>query len=149
MPLIRFLPSALAIVLLSGCAALVPDAERVTIQQGNLLTGDDIAALEPGQTRARVRELIGEPILGSPFRADRWDYVYYRTRAGRAVEQPQRLTLYFDERDRLASVRNDYRPPGEPLPEDDARPLPEVDTHGTPTDTGRDRGPGQPDIPGH
>lgn len=147
MPLIRIVSSALAALLLGGCAALVPDAERIGIQQGNLLSTDDIAALEPGQTRARVRELIGTPILGTPFRRDRWDYVYYRAEAGRPVENPQRLTLYFDERDRVASIRNRYQPPDDPVPEGDAQPLPDVDTHGTPTDAGENRRPG-PDFPG-
>lgn len=141
MPLIRFCSLALAAVFLGGCAFLIPDAQRPEIQQGNLLSKEDIAALEEGQTRARVRELIGDPILGAPFRRDRWDYVYYRAEAGRAVENPQRLTLYFDERDRVASIQNRYQPPDEPVPEGDAQPLPDVDTHGTPTDT--DQGPGQ------
>lgn len=148
MPLIRITLTALASLLLGGCAALVPDAERPEIQQGNLLSGDDIAALEEGQTRDRVRELIGEPVLGAPFRRDRWDYVYYRTEAGRPVENPQRLTVHFDEEDRVASIQDQYEPPDDPTPEDDARPLPDVDTHGTPTDTGGDRGPEQPDPPG-
>ncbi len=147
MPLIRLAPTALAALLLGGCAALVPDAERIEIQQGNLLSREDIAALEKGQTRARVRELIGDPILGAPFRRDRWDYVYYRVKAGRDVENPQRLTLYFDERDRVASIQNRYQPPEEPVPEGDAQPLPDVDTHGASTDSGGDRRPGR-DYPG-
>lgn len=147
MPSIRFASLALIALFLGGCAALVPDAQRVEIQQGNLLSKDDIAALEEGQTRARVRELIGDPILGAPFRRDRWDYVYYRAKAGRDVENPQRLTLYFDDRDRVASIQNRYQPPDEPVPEGDVQPLPDVDTHGTPTDNNRDRSPGQ-DYPG-
>lgn len=147
MPLIRFASLTLIGLILGGCAALVPDAERVEIQQGNLLSNDDIAALEEGQTRARVRELIGDPILGAPFRRDRWDYVYYRTKAGRSVDNAQRLTLYFDERDRVVSIQNRYQPPDEPVPEGDTQPLPDVDTHGGPTDPGGDRGPGQ-DYPG-
>ncbi len=147
MPLTRLASIALAALLLGGCAALVPDAKRVEIQQGNLLSKEDIAALEKGQTLARVRELIGDPILGAPFRRDRWDYVYYRAKAGRDVEDPQRLTLYFDERDRVASIQNRYQPPEDPVPEGDAQPLPDVDTHGPATDAERDRGPGQ-DYPG-
>lgn len=147
MTLMRIISTALAGLLLGGCAALVPDAERITIQQGDLLSRDDIAALEPGQTRARVRELIGTPILETPFRQDRWDYVYYRIEAGRPVQDPQRLTVYFNERDRVASIQNRYQPPADPVPEGDAQPLPDVDTHGTPTDAGQDRGPGQ-DYPG-
>jgi outer membrane protein assembly factor BamE len=141
MPLTRFASTALAALALGGCAFLVPDAERIEIQQGNLLSTGDIAALETGQTRARVRELIGDPILGAPFRRNRWDYVYYRTEAGRELENPQRLTLYFDERDRVSSIQNRYQPPEDPLPEGDAQPLPEVDTHGGPADPDRDRGP--------
>lgn len=146
MPLIRFCFPALAAIILGGCAALVPDAERVEIQQGNLLSREDIAAVEKGLTRARVRELLGAPVLGTPFRRDRWDYVYYRAKAGREVENPQRLTLYFDERDRVASIQNRYQPPDEPVPEGDVQPLPDVDTHGPAVDPDGG-GPGQ-DYPG-
>ena len=147
MPLIRFCSLAAAAVFLGGCAFLVPEAERPEIQQGKLLSNEDIAALEEGQTRARVRELLGEPILGAPFRRNRWDDLYYRAKAGRDIGNPQRLTLYFDEQDRVASIRSRYQPPDEPVPEGDAQPLPDVDTHGGPTDTGGDRGPGQ-EMPG-
>jgi len=125
----RIAPLALAALLASGCSFLVPDAERVEIQQGNLLTPADIARLETGQTRARVRQLLGDPILSAPFRSNRWDYVYYRTEAGRPVEAPQRLTLYFDEQDRVSSVVDRYQAPQDPLPADDGQPLPSVDTH--------------------
>lgn len=147
MPLIRFCSLAVAAAFLGGCAFLVPDAERPEIQQGNLLSKEDITALEEGQTRAQVRELLGDPILGAPFRRDRWDYLYYRAKAGRAVESPQRLTLYFNEQDRVASIQNHYQPPDEPVPEGDVQPLPDVDTHGGPTDPGGDPGPGQ-EMPG-
>lgn len=148
MTLTRIAPLALAALLLNACSFLVPDAERVEIQQGNLLTPEDIARLETGQTRDRVRQLIGDPILSSPFRSNRWDYVYYRTEAGRVVEKPQRLTLYFDERDRVSSVVNRYQPPQDPLPDDaDGQPLPSVDTHrGSSTQEPSPQGPGYPDY---
>ena len=75
----RFAAVACAALLASGCAALVPDAERIDIQQGNLLSSEDIAQLETGLTRSQVRERVGAPILASPWRPNRWDYVYYRT----------------------------------------------------------------------
>lgn len=102
-------------VALGGCASWLPGADRIDVQQGNVLTDGDIAGLAPGQSRARVRELIGAPVLASPFHADRWDYVYYRTDAG-GTPDPQRLTLIF-EGDTLRRVLDRYEPPQDPLPE--------------------------------
>lgn len=126
----RFAAVACAALLGTGCAALVPDAERVDVQQGNLLSNADIRSLEPGLTRAQVRERVGAPILSSPWRADRWDYVYYRTEAGREPGARQRLTLYFDERDRVARVVDLYQAPEDALEATQTKAVPKVETGG-------------------
>ena len=139
---IRFAALACAALLASGCAWLVPDAERIDIQQGNLLSSEDIASLEPGLTRRQVRERIGAPILSSPWRSGRWDYIYYRTEAGRQPEARQRLTLYFDERDRVMEIVDRYEAPDAPLADRGTRAVPKVETGGQlPVDTGDERGP--------
>lgn len=138
----RFAAVACAALLASGCAALVPDAERIDIQQGNLLSSEDIARLETGLTRSQVRERVGAPILASPWRPNRWDYVYYRTEAGREPQARQRLTLYFDDRDRVAEIVDHYQVPEEPL-DAGTKAVPKVETGGQlPVDTGNERGPG-------
>lgn len=93
----------------AGCASWLPGGDRMGVQQGNILTAEDLTALEPGLTRARVRELLGTPVLDASFRRDRWDYLYYDVEAGRAVS-PQRLTLFFDG-DTVARIVERYTPP--------------------------------------
>lgn len=110
---------------LSGCAAWLPDAQRIDVQQGNVLDPEAVQALEPGQSRERVRELLGEPILDTPFHADRWDYVYFLTKQGRDAET-QRLTLLFGPQG-LESVAGDYRVPDDPVPEVPTGPLPDAE----------------------
>jgi len=114
----RLLFTILVLALFPGCAAILPDAKRIEVQQGNVLTEKDIGQLHDGLSRDRVRELIGSPVLRAPFHGNRWDYVYYRTEAGRDVAQRQRLTLYF-ERDQVTRIVDHYQPPddveGQPL----------------------------------
>ena len=122
----RFAGPALALFMLTGCTAMVPDAARVEVQQGNLLSQAQIDRLEVGQPRERVREIVGTPIMASPFRAERWDYIFFTTDAGRPVDERERLTLYFDDSDRLSRIVDRYRTPEAPL--EDGGDIPTVDT---------------------
>ncbi len=126
----RFVAAFCAALLGAGCAAMVPDAERIQVQQGNLLSPGDIAQLETGLTRSQVRERVGAPILAPTYRPDRWDYVYYRSEAGREPDARQRLTLHFDERDRVSRIENRYDVPEDPLAGQDTEVVPKVDTGG-------------------
>ncbi len=112
----RCLALALAAAASTGCAALLPDAKKLEVQQGKVLDKADIAALERGQSRDRVRELLGDPVLARSFHADRWDYVYYRTRAGEAAEERQRLSLFFGDAG-LERIEDRYTVPDNPMPE--------------------------------
>lgn len=145
---LRNLAAACAALVATGCAALVPGAERIQVQQGNLLSSQDIARLEEGLTRSQVSERVGVPILASPWRTDRWDYVYYRTEAGRRPQTRQRLTLYFDERDRVERIVNQYEPPEDVPKATQVEKVPTVDTGATgataPTRDGDPRRPGEP-----
>ena len=50
--------------------------------------------LRVGQSRSQVRQLLGTPLLVSPFRENRWDYVYEFTRQGQVTDH-RTLTVYF------------------------------------------------------
>lgn len=81
---------------------------RPTIQQGNVVTQEQINALKPGMTKRQVRFLLGSPMLDDVFHADRWDYVF-TLGAGSRPEEQQRVTLFFTE-DRLARITGDLSP---------------------------------------
>lgn len=143
----RALLLAATVAAAAGCASWLPGGDRMDVQQGNILTADDLAALEPGLTRVRVRELLGTPVLDASFRRDRWDYLYYDVEAGRGVS-PQRLTLFF-EGDTLARIVERYAPPDpDTLEEAPAGPpAPPDPGPAGPQPTPREPGPG-PQRPG-
>ncbi len=67
---------------------------KVEIVQGNFVSREQVALLQPGMARAQVREVLGSPMLTSLFHADRWDYVFTLRRQG--VEPVmRRLTVFF------------------------------------------------------
>ena len=102
--------SLLAALALTACGPLI-EVDRVDVEQGNRLEPDEIRALRVGMTRTEVRELLGTPVIASPFHASRWDYVYYQTEAGTEPEQePRRLTIHFED-DRVARIEDRFATP--------------------------------------
>ena len=99
---LRVAPLALAALALAGCATFdryVPSwrsfgVYKIDINQGNYLSQDMVDKLKPGMTEAQVKQLLGTPLVESPFRKDRWDYVYEYTRSGQVVEH-RKFTVYF------------------------------------------------------
>jgi outer membrane protein assembly factor BamE len=67
---------------------------RVEIVQGNFVSKEQVAALQPGMTRQQVRDVLGTPLVTSIFHEERWDYVFTLRRQG-VEPQQRRLTLYF------------------------------------------------------
>lgn len=115
--MLRILAACSLALATTGCMAILPEASRVDIQQGNILEPDAIAAVEEGMSRADVRARLGTPILDPSFNADRWDYVYYTTEAAREAGDVQRLSVHFDG-DQVARVVDRYQAPDDPDPEE-------------------------------
>ena len=67
---------------------------KMDINQGNYLSQDMVDKLKVGMTQAQVRQVLGTPLIASPFRADRWDYVYEYMRQGRVTEH-RTFTVWF------------------------------------------------------
>ena len=101
---LRVVPLALAAILLAACATFdryTPSwrslgVYKIDINQGNYLSQDAVDKLKVGMTQPQVKQLLGTPLVTSPFRADRWDYVYEYTRQGQVVEH-RNFTVYFAE----------------------------------------------------
>ena len=64
------------------------------VVQGNFVSKEQVAELQPGMTRVQVRDLLGTPLMTSLFHGDRWDYVFTLARQG-VPPQRYRLTLFF------------------------------------------------------
>lgn len=67
---------------------------KIDIQQGNVVTREQAQALQPGMSRAQVRDILGSPLLTSVFHADRWDYVFTFKRQGQLPQQ-RKLAVFF------------------------------------------------------
>ncbi len=81
---------------------------KMDVQQGNVVTQEMIAKVEPGMTRNQVRFALGTPLVVDPFRTDRWDYVYLYQKAGVVTEQ-RKIVVIFKE-DRLVRIDGDVVP---------------------------------------
>ena len=67
---------------------------KMDIVQGNFVSKEQAAAVQPGMSRTQVRDILGTPLLVSVFHADRWDYVFTLRRQG-AEPQSRRVTVFF------------------------------------------------------
>lgn len=84
----------------------LPPAHKIDIQQGNLITQEQIAQLQVGMSRDAVRSLLGEPVLTNGFEPNRWDYVYTRGVAGEHVKASN-LIIFFDQ-DSVSKIDKNY-----------------------------------------
>ncbi len=89
-----------------GTSFWLPDAHKIDIQQGNLISQEQIDQLRIGMSRQEVRVLLGEPVLGDVFDQDRWDYVYTRGLAGEHVKATN-LIIHF-KNDKVTVIDNNY-----------------------------------------
>jgi outer membrane protein assembly factor BamE len=104
----RFFIPVVAALLVSACNLLAP--YRAEVQQGNVVTQEMIAKLQPGMTRSQVRFALGTPLVVDPFRQDRWDYVYLLMKQGE-VKERRRVVVVF-KGDKLVGLEGDVAPQG-------------------------------------
>jgi outer membrane protein assembly factor BamE len=86
----------LAVVVLTACA------HKIDIQQGNVVTEEQLAKVKTGMDAQKVRTILGTPLLTDPFHQDRWDY-FFSIGKGNSVKERYRVTLFFKGR-RLARI---------------------------------------------
>lgn len=96
--------------------AKTPLMYKPDIQQGNVLSQNDINKLQPGMSGEQVRFIMGTPLVQDTFNQNRWDYVYTMKKGGGSVEK-KRIALIFED-DRLVEIKGDYRPDSNAQPSD-------------------------------
>jgi outer membrane protein assembly factor BamE len=112
-------PTLMVAVLLmvGGCAssqgpvaavasALTP--YKIDILQGNVLTQEQLQALQVGMSREQVRDILGTPLLTSVFHDNRWDYIFTLKRQGQAPQR-RHLSVWFKD-NRLERFNGDDVP---------------------------------------
>lgn len=69
---------------------------KIDIIQGNVVTREQLAVLQPGMQRAQVRDVLGTSLLTSMFHENRWDYVFTLKRQG-GEPQSRKVTVFFKD----------------------------------------------------
>ena len=99
----------LAALLVTGCSGKTLLAPyKMDIQQGNVVTHEMLARVQPGMTRSQVRFALGTPLVVDPFRQDRWDYVYLYMKQGVVTERRRIIVVFKD--DKLVGFEGDVIP---------------------------------------
>lgn len=105
--------SAAALLALSACStvdrasnriAAVVTPYQVEVVQGNFISREQAATLNPGMSQQQVASILGSPLVQSLFHEARWDYVFTIRRKG-LQQEPKRLSVFFQDGllDRVAS----------------------------------------------
>lgn len=104
-----FVSAVFALAVLTGCKSMSDAGSgamswaptflgpyRPDVHQGNIVTKEMVDQLRIGMSRDQVRFMLGTPLMGTEFRKDRVDYIYYLNPL-RGPVQNRRLTLYFKD----------------------------------------------------
>ncbi|MES9979271.1 MAG: outer membrane protein assembly factor BamE, partial [Candidatus Thiodiazotropha sp. 6PLUC5] len=72
---------------LNGCTSWeeISLVHSPDIEQGNIVTPEMVALLEPGMSQRQVRFALGTPMLRDVFHGERWDYMLSIKRRNEAV----------------------------------------------------------------
>jgi len=104
-------------VLVAGCNLGLPTLPIISpyqldIRQGNFVTQEMVAKLQPGMSRSQVRFVLGTPLLTDIFHADRWDYVYRYEKDGKLAEERKIAAIFSG--DKLVRIEGDVVPSAAP-----------------------------------
>ena len=81
-----------------SCSTFSP--YQVPVLQGNIIEDEDVEQLIQGLSKDQVKYLLGTPLLKSPVHQQRWDY-FYSVKVGEAAIKEKKLSLTFDENEKL------------------------------------------------
>ncbi|MDX1756969.1 MAG: outer membrane protein assembly factor BamE [Marinobacter sp.] len=86
----------LALLLTSALAGCVfPGVYKINVQQGSILSQEELDQLSPGMTRRQVHSILGSPSVINPTDNSREYYIYTFQHRGEEIEQ-QQVTVFYD-----------------------------------------------------
>ena len=91
---VLFLLLALLLAL-AGC--VFPGVYKINVQQGNIVTEEDLALLSEGMTRSQVRSVLGTPIVTNPVDDTKDYYVYTFQKQGGEIREQKVIIHYAGE----------------------------------------------------
>ncbi|NNM58430.1 MAG: outer membrane protein assembly factor BamE [Legionellales bacterium] len=81
-----------------------------SIQQGNILTQEDVAKLKLGMSKDDVQYLLGVPVLQSTFTDNQWDYIYTYQPVRNSTVKEEHVSLFFNDQSRLIKIQANLTP---------------------------------------
>ena len=93
---------------LGACSSGMQLVHKIDVQQGNVITQDEVNQLKPGMSRRQVQFIMGSPMIADVFHQDRWDYIY-RMQPGYGEPTSEHITLYFND-DSLERITGTLHP---------------------------------------
>jgi len=94
----KFLSASILVCGLPACAGY--GVHKIDIQQGNLVTQEQLSKVKTGMNKVDVKNILGTPLLQDVFNGNRWDYIFSDDRGtklgpfGRDV-QKFKVTILF------------------------------------------------------
>lgn len=99
----KFNTSPLLVCTLGAAMFFAGCVYKIDVQQGNVVTAEQVAQLTPGMSKREVKHVLGTPLIDDPFHADRWDY-YYSLKQGRSKEHSEQVVSVLFEQDTLTEI---------------------------------------------
>lgn len=132
---IRIVFSAAVVAGLSACAGY--GVHKIDIQQGNLVTQEQLAKVKTGMNRVDVKNILGTPLLQDVFNGNRWDYAFSDDRGTKLGpfgrdRQKYLVTIVFAN-DAVAKIEGDASPVEILTGGGDKRVVPKTTPPGAPT----------------
>ncbi len=93
MHLIQKVVPVLLLTLLAGC--VFPGVYKINVQQGNIVTDEEIAQLEPGMSRSQVHSALGTPLTLNAADTSVEYYIYTFQEAGGKIRK-QKVIVHYD-----------------------------------------------------
>jgi len=87
----------LTIILLS-CLLLASCLYRPNIQQGNIITDQQVKKLHTGMSRTQVKDIMGEPVMSQPLVKNRINYIYTFQHAHDKMVQKQLILTFYQDK---------------------------------------------------
>ncbi|MBD3657925.1 MULTISPECIES: outer membrane protein assembly factor BamE [Marinobacter] len=80
-------------LIMAGCA--FPGVYKINVQQGNILTEEELTQLAAGMSRSQVHSVLGTPIMISPVDPSQEYYIYTFQKGGGDIRE-QRVVVYYE-----------------------------------------------------
>ncbi|TGN40557.1 outer membrane protein assembly factor BamE [Marinobacter confluentis] len=90
------LTALLLTLLIAGCA--FPGVYKINVQQGNILTDEELTSLSEGMSRSQVQSVLGTPLMVNPIDPSREYYIYTFQRSGGDIKEQRVIVYYNDDR---------------------------------------------------